>query len=316
MMADEGLIEFGEPDILYVNDGKGHFTQWPWTEGKFRDESDNPLPSAPMDWGLSAAFRDINGDGRPDLYVCNDYWTPDRFWINQGNRGFQAISRLALRHTSENSMGIDFADIDRDGVMDFVVVDMLSRDPVRRKAQATAQTKLASIGTIGEISNRPQKMRNTLFRGPGDGTFEEIADFAGLAASDWSWQPVFVDVDLDGYEDLIISAGHRRDVQDLDATAKILSLQHPWSKEIEPKSHQEAFTREMMQHARLYPRLQPAVEHRSARVIESAGAGASGPVRIIYRRLNYDFETTIQKIYAIPELEPFLGDRRNLRAPM
>ncbi len=35
----------------------------------------------------------------------------------------------------------------------------------------------------------------------------------------------------------------------------------------------------------------------------------SGPIRITYRRLNYDFETTIKKIHAIPDLEPFLGDR-------
>jgi hypothetical protein len=264
MMGQEGLMEFGEPDILYVNDGKGHFTQWPSAEGKFLDESGKALAAPPMDWGLSAAFRDINGDGRPDLYVCDDYWTPDRIWVNQGNRVFQAMDRLAVRHTSENSMGVDFADIDRDGVVDFVVLDMLSRDPVRRKKQMPAQTKLALTGKVGEISNRPQVMRNTLFHGRGDGTFEEIANFAGIAASDWSWQPVFLDVDLDGYEDLIISAGHRRDVQDLDATAKILSLQHTWAGDIDPKSHQEAFTREMEQHTRLYPRLEmPVIAFRN-----------------------------------------------------
>jgi len=212
-----------------------------------------------LDWGLTAAFRDLNNDGLPDLYVCNDYWTPDRVWINRGKGVFQAIDRLALRHTSENSMGVDFADIDRDGIVDFVVLDMLSRDVVRRKVQAPAQTRMAMSGRIGEVTNRPQVMRNTLFHGRGDGTFEEIADFAGLAASDWSWQPAFLDVDLDGYEDLIISAGHQRDVQDLDATARILALQHPWPRDMDPRAHQEAFTREMMEHARIYPRLEMPV---------------------------------------------------------
>ena len=42
---------------------------------------------------------------------------------------------------------------------------------------------------------------------------------------------------------------------------------------------------------------------------QPTGAEPAGPVRLTYRRLPYDFETTIQKIYAIPELEPFLGDR-------
>src|SRR6185295_3192848 len=74
----------------------------------------------------------------------------------------------------------------------------------------------------------PQYMRNTLFLNRGDNTFAEIAEFSGIAASDWSWQPVFIDVDLDGYEDLVVPAGHTRDVQDADATARIQSLQHPW----------------------------------------------------------------------------------------
>src|SRR5205823_2547640 len=69
--------EYGEPDILYLNDGGGHFVPEPWIQGRFRDEKGNALKKAPFDWGLTAAFHDINGDGWPDLYVCNDYWTPD-----------------------------------------------------------------------------------------------------------------------------------------------------------------------------------------------------------------------------------------------
>src|SRR5439155_464333 len=93
------------------------------------------------------------------------------------------------------------------------------------------------------------------FHNLGDGSFQELADFSGLAASDWSWQPVFIDVDLDGYEDLIISAGHQRDVQNLDAIEKMSALQHRWPSDIDPKVHQEAFTREMMENVKLYPRL-------------------------------------------------------------
>src|SRR5438876_4252813 len=263
LLGKEGLLEFGEPDILYLNNSRGHFSPVSWTGGKFLDESGKPLAAPPMDWGLSSTFRDLNGDGSPDLYVCNDYWTPDRIWINDGKGVFRAIDRLAIRHTSENSMGVDFADVDRDGQVDFLVLDMLSRDPALRKRQLLAQTKMP--GMVGEISNRPQIMRNTFFHGRGDGTFEEIADFCGVPASGWSWQPVFIDVDLDGYEDLIITAGHTRDVQDLDASHEIKSRQHPWPKDMEPKARQEAFTREMMQHARLYPRLEmPIVAFRNA----------------------------------------------------
>ena len=63
-----------------------------------------------------------------------------------------------------------------------------------------------------------------LFHNRGDGTFEEIAAYAGLTATDWSWQPVFLDVDLDGYEDIIIAAGYFRDQTDMDASKTALTL--------------------------------------------------------------------------------------------
>ena len=150
-------------------------------------------------------------------------------------------------------MGVDFADVDRDGHVDGLVLDMLSRDPELRRRQVLAQTPMSS--PPGAIDNRPQIMRNVLFHNRGDGTFAEIADYAGLSASDWSWQPLFLDVDLDGYEDVLIPAGHTRDVQDLDATARIRALQHPWPATMDRAAIQRQFTREMMEHARLYPEL-------------------------------------------------------------
>ena len=71
-------------------------------------------------------------------------------------------------------------------------------------------------------------MRNTLFHNRGDGTFEEIADYAGVPASDWSWSPYFLDVDLDGYEDLLIATGHMKDVQDMDAIQRVDGRSATW----------------------------------------------------------------------------------------
>jgi enediyne biosynthesis protein E4 len=262
VITPTGLLEFGEPDRLYLNDGRGAFTAVAWTDGRFLDELGRPLPIPPRDWGLTASFRDLNGDGAPDLYVCNDYWAPDRIWINDGKGGFRLLPRLAIRHTSENSMGVDFADLDRDGQVDGLVLDMLSRDPELRRRQVLAQTPMSR--PPGAIDNRPQIMRNVLFHNRGDGTFAEIADYAGLSASDWSWQPLFLDVDLDGYEDVLIPAGHTRDVQDLDATARIRALQHPWPKTMDAAAAQQQFTREMMEHARLYPELpMPVIAFRN-----------------------------------------------------
>ena len=151
------LMEYGEPDVLLLNDGRGRFTPASWTDGMFLDEAGSKLTNAPLDWGLSAAFRDMNDDGLPDLYVCNDFWTPDRIWINDGQGHFRAIAKLALRNTSASSMGVDFADVDLDGNLDFFVVDMLSRDLRLRKRQLPAQTPM--LLPVGEIENRPQIMR-------------------------------------------------------------------------------------------------------------------------------------------------------------
>ncbi len=263
------VMEYGEPDALYLNDGQGRFTAVSWTNGAFLDEGGKPLAEAPRDWGLTATFRDMNGDGLPDLYVCNDYWTPDRIWINDGRGHFRAIDKLAVRHTSASSMGVDFADLNRSGHMDFFVVDMLSRDHRLRKRQALAQSPVSSM--IGAIDDRPQIMRNTLMKNRGDGTFADVSDFAGLSAAEWAWQPVFLDVDLDGYEDVLITTGHAKDVQDLDAAAAIQANESPRPKgtglvEFQGKmmTAHEAFITQKMLNGRHYPRLDtPIVAFRN-----------------------------------------------------
>lgn len=209
------ISEYGEPDFLYLNDGQGRFAAVSWTNGAFLDENGLALTEPPKDWGLTAAFHDVNGDGAPDLYVCNDYWSPDRFWLNDGHGHFRAAPLLSVRHTSRNSMGVDFADIDRAGQVDIFVVDMLNRNWAQRK-----RTLLATgypLSAAAAPSDRVQIPANTLLRNRGDGTYEEIANYAGVAASDWSWQPVFLDVDLDGYEDILIPTGYFAGMNDLDA---------------------------------------------------------------------------------------------------
>jgi hypothetical protein len=213
------VIELGEPDVLYLNDGKGHFRPMSWTDGSFLDEDGRPLPEPPRDWGLTAQFRDLNEDGAPDLYVCNDLFSPDRIWINDGKGRLRAIEGLALRSTSVFSMGIDFADINRDGHVDFMIVDMLGTSHKDRQTQVS--TSKPARFPIGTIDRRVQNWRNTLHLNRGDGTFAEIAFYAGVEASNWSWMPLFLDVDLDGYEDVLIPNGQMRDFQNVDMANRI-----------------------------------------------------------------------------------------------
>ncbi|MCC7374419.1 MAG: VCBS repeat-containing protein [Verrucomicrobiales bacterium] len=219
LTPDGRVLEHGEPDCFYLNDGSGQFVRVPWTTGGFLDENGEPLRRTPRDWALSAMFRDINQDGLPDLYVCNDFHSEDRLWINQGGQQFRAVPRLAIRQSSTFSMSADVADLDGDGWDDLFVSDMLDLRRERRMSQVTAMEPNPSV--VGQFEDRPQYARNALQWNRGDGTYAEISAFAGLDRSGWSWSSVFLDVDLDGREDLLLTTGHLFDTQDLDAAARI-----------------------------------------------------------------------------------------------
>jgi hypothetical protein len=254
------VLERGEPDLLYLNDGQGRFTPVSWTDGRFRNEAGEPLKTPPRDWGLSVMFRDINGDGFPDLYVCNDFHTEDRCWLNDGRGNFRALPKLALRHTPTFSMSVDFADVNRDGWDDFFVADMLSPRHERRLMQL-ASTEPYEVGP-DSWRERPQFDRNSLQLNRGDGTYADVAPWAGLDATDWTWSAVFLDVDLDGYEDLLCTTSHMFDTQDLDAEERIRA-KGPWARE---KISQKLLLFPKMNQARL------AYRNRGDTTFEEVGA--------------------------------------------
>ena len=106
-------------------------------------------------------------------------------------------------------MSVDFADLNRDGWDDFFVADMLSLGHSRRMMRLAAMEPMFPVP--GVYDDRPQFDRNTLQLNRGDGSYAEIASYAGLMASDWTWSAIFLDVDLDGYEDLLCATGHMFD---------------------------------------------------------------------------------------------------------
>lgn len=217
-VADGGIVNASLADQLYINDGRGGFTAVSDAERRFLDFEGRPV-RRPRDPSHEAAFRDVNGDGNPDLYVTSDFGPPDRFWLNNGKGVFQEVHPLAMRRTSWFSMGLDFTDLNRDGHLDFMTADMLSRTHKRRKTQMGLMQPTEF--RIGQIANRPQIMQNTLQLNRGDGTWTEIAQYSGLKATEWSWGVAFTDVDLDGYEDLIVGTGMIRDFMDSDTKNKI-----------------------------------------------------------------------------------------------
>lgn len=221
-LEDGKLTELGDTNMLFLNNGNNTFSVVDWTQGAFLDEDGKPFSTAPLDMTLTTMFRDIDQDGDPDIYECNDFQTPDRIWMNDGTGKFKAIDMLALRSASVFSMGVSFSDLNHDGYDDFLVCDMLSRSHVLRMLQM-GQTNPLPVHP-GIIRDRPQIRRNTLFLNRGDGTYAEIANYADLNASDWSWNPVFLDVDLDGWEDMLISNGHAYDTQNHDSSEIVANL--------------------------------------------------------------------------------------------
>ena len=236
--SDGEVVELGDPDVLWINDGGGSFSAVRFVDRFLGPDGERAAQT--RDWGLTAAFRDLNADGAPDLYVCNDFWSPDRLWINDGKGSFVAANGEAWRNSSWFSMALDTADVDRDGDVDLFVTDMLSRQHRRRKTQMGAM-RATPAGSEGAL--RPQFMRNTLQLNRGDGTFAEAALWAGVEASEWSWGTAFLDVDLDGYEDLLVATGYGYDVQDSDTTERLLAQAN--------SSSPEAWRRTILEYPRL-----------------------------------------------------------------
>ncbi len=209
-------------DKLYKNNGDNTFTDVSIEAGILHDG---------MSLGLSIA--DFNGDGWDDIFVGNDFLANDLLYINNQDGTFTESAKESFAHHSQFSMGNDFADINNDGLLDLISVDMLPADNEQRKKMAGPSNFLQFEQTL-RLGVHPQFMRNMLFLNQGNvisdknkkiiPQFSEIGQFAGVFSTDWSWTPLLADFDNDGLTDLYITNGYMRDVTDLDFVAYNVSL--------------------------------------------------------------------------------------------
>lgn len=175
-------------------------------------------------YSLSGTIADFNNDGWPDIYVANDFDSPDFLYINMQDGTYENKINEYLMHTSNFSMGTDAADINNDGYLDLAVLDMVAEDNFRIKANMSGMNP-DNFWRIYEAGGHRQYMFNTfqLNNGKdenGDLTFSEIGQMLGVSSTDWSWSPLIADFDNSGFKDFFISNGIKRDMRNTDATTQ------------------------------------------------------------------------------------------------
>lgn len=196
-------------DRLYRNDlvnGKRFFTNVTGSAGIY---------SSQIGYGLAVNTSDINNDGLPDIYISNDFHESDYLYINNGNGSFTDKFSSSIQHTSRSSMGNDVADFNNDGLMDIMVLDMLPEEQkVRKRSGGEDDDDVYRIKVSYGYGH--QFVRNMLHINLGGGIFSEIGRLSGIFATDWSWAPLFCDIDNDGLKDIFITTGIWRRSNNLD----------------------------------------------------------------------------------------------------
>lgn len=168
---------------------------------------------------LGISTTDLNNDGLTDIYVSNDFNVPDYLYLNLGDGRFKEIIKEATGQTSMFGMGIDAGDFDNDGWLDLVQADMTPEDYVRAKVNMASMNPDSFFEAV-DLGFHYQYMQNSLQLNQGnvDGMpyFGNIAQKAGVATTDWSWSTLFLDMDNDGRQDIYVTNGMKRDVNDND----------------------------------------------------------------------------------------------------
>jgi len=205
-------------DKLYENVGSA-------TAPKFVDVSQRAgLVQHPLGYGLGVGIGDLNNDGWPDIYVSNDFLEHDYLYYNQGDGTFTEELKGRMPHVSQFSMGNDIADYNNDGWLDIFVADMVAEDNYRNKTMMRGMDRsrfhyAVEDGFHYQYMINTLQLNNGVLRTASQETvlpFSEAAQLGGVSNTDWSWAPLWLDLDNDGFKDLIVTNGYKKEVSNKD----------------------------------------------------------------------------------------------------
>lgn len=203
-------------DHLYRNNGDHTFTNVTQEAGITHN----------FGYGLSVSTGDLDQDGDQDIYVSNDFVENDYFYENQGNGTFREVIKEVTGHVPYYAMGTDIGDINNDGWEDIFTVEMRPEDYKRSKTSMPVMST-SLFDTMDLAGIHRQYMHNCLQLNHGNGHFSDIAQLAGVDRTDWSWAALICDFDNDGFRDLYVANGIKRDLYNRDAYAGLMhDLKH------------------------------------------------------------------------------------------
>lgn len=207
---------YGKADTRGIKDNEAGDYLYENVKGKFKDVSQKAgIYQASMGYGLGISVADINNDGWEDIYVSNDFHEDDYYYVNQHNGTFKEEAKIRMGHQSRFSMGSDIADINNDGFMDLMTLDMYPEDEFVEKSSAGEDPLDIYLYKL-EFGYFNQYSRNCLQLNLGGQKFIDIAPMAGVSATDWSWSTLMSDFDGDGIKDIFVANGIVKRPNDLN----------------------------------------------------------------------------------------------------
>jgi enediyne biosynthesis protein E4 len=179
-------------------------------------------------FGLGITVGDVDNDGWEDIYISNDFFERDYLYLNQKDGTFKELIEDRINHMSAFSMGADVGDINNDGNLDIFTTDMLPDNQYRLRTTVSFEPyDVYKLKVDRDFYH--QYMQNALQLNLGDGSFSEIGYYSGVAATDWTWGALMMDVNNDSKKDLYVCNGIYNDVTNQDfidffANAAILKM--------------------------------------------------------------------------------------------